>query len=322
MSLDIRLIEAFVHIMRAGSLTRAESLTGSPKATLSRQLARLERELGTELLTRSTRRLTPTAAGRALHAHGEALLAEVSGRLASARTEIQELHSGAIGELSLLSDSQFSTTFVCHVVRLFLERHPNMQCRLDVAGQAQAPGANDVDCYICAEPPDLPDLVGKPLGRISHGLYASPDYLRRHGTPVTPADLAAHSAIVLHEAADAAEVLLHDDTGSQPWRPRPALSTNDHWVMKTFCLDGFGLALLPDFFAQPEVARNSLVSVLPAWKPEARRIYCAYRKQRYGARTLKAFVELMTHSLADIDSLNRYVSAGGPRNGATRHKPA
>lgn len=87
------------------------------------------------------------------------------------------------------------------------------------------------------------------------------------------------------------------------------IGTNDYWVMKTFCVDGLGIALLPDFFAGPEVKHGSLVPVLPDWKPERRRIFCAYQRQRYAAKKLQAFISLLTESMADIDSFNTYVAS-------------
>ncbi len=207
--------------------------------------------LGAQLLSRTPRKLVPTEAGRAFHAHCETLMAEVSGRLEAAHTEIQQLSAGTAGTLRLLSDPQFSTTFVCHVTRLFLEQHPNVHCQLDVVGKPHSPAVGEVDCYVCAELPDLPNLVGKQLGRLSYGLYASPAYLARQGTPDAPGQLAQHASIVSRDAPAGDAIRLHSKSGTALYLPRPNIVTNDYWILKTFCIDGFGIALMPDFFAQP-----------------------------------------------------------------------
>lgn len=320
--IDLPLVQAFVLVMQSGSLTKAESLSGVSKATLSRQLTRLEELLGAQLLMRSSRRVTATEAGRAFFARCEGLLDEVTGRLEAARTEIQEITAGVSGSLSLLSDTQFSTSFVCHVVKLFLESHPDVRCQLDVASRLNAQQIGDVDCYVCSEPPDVPNLVAKLLGRLSYGLYASPQYLERQGMPQAPDDLLDHRSIVMKEASGPSQVLLVSGaSGSYAFRPEPTFETNDHWVMKTFCIDGFGIALLPAFFARPEVAQGVLVPVLPQWQPEPRRIYCAYQRQRYMGQKLRAFVDLMARCVVDIDSYNYYVGSSAARRGRAGARP-
>ena len=310
MQIDLRLIEAFALVMRNGSLTRAEEVSGISKATLSRQIMSLEQTLGATLMTRRARGVVPTEAGRVFFAHCEEMLADLAGRIETAKVQMQELDSGIKGRLNILTDSVFSTTFVCHVTRLFRERYPNVECRLDIARVGDLPNVTDVDCYVCSNPPNLPNVVAKLVGSISYGLYASPAYLQRRGIPVTPLDIARHDSIIFSQAEAASDkMLLHSERHSQPYLPKCSMATNEYWVMKSFCLDGTGIALLPDFFASPEVRQRTLVPVLPNWKPERTRIYCAYQRQRYKARKLADFVELMTSSVKHMDSFNQYVGS-------------
>ena len=309
MNMELKLVEAFASIMRAGSLTKAEAQTGVAKATLSRSLQRLEEELGVQLLIRSARTITPTEAGQMLYAHCEALLADLSGRWETAQHEVQELTQGGKGRLKVLSDNHFTTTFVCHVIKLFMESHPKTLCELDAAERSDAPRLDDVDCYICAVAPDVPDVVAKLVGKLSFGLYASPQYVARHGMPMEPKELTAHNSVVLKRSEFSERVMLHSSDTSHKYQSRVAVRTNDYWLMKTFCVDGLGLALLPDFFAQPEVKSGGLLPVLPAWKPEQKRIYCAYQRSRYASKKLRSFVDMLTQSMEDIGKLNNYVAS-------------
>ena len=309
MDVELKLLEAFASIMRAGSLTKAETQTGVAKATLSRSLQRLEEELGVQLLVRSARKIKPTEAGLTLHAHCESMLTDLSGRWEAARNEVQELTQGGKGLLKVLSDNHFTTTYVCHVIKLFMEAHPDTLCELDAAERADAPRLDDVDCYICAVAPDAPDVIAKLVGRLSFGLYASPKYIARFGMPKEPKDLTSHNSIVMRHSEFSERVILHSDAASHKHVSRIAVRTNDYWLMKTFCFDGAGVALLPDFFAEPEVKNGGLVRVLPAWKPEQRKIYCAYQRTRYSSKKLRDFVDLLTKSMEDIGHLNVYVGS-------------
>lgn len=87
------------------------------------------------------------------------------------------------------------------------------------------------------------------------------------------------------------------------------MATNDFWVMKTFCRDGSGIALLPEFYVQPELTRRLLIPVLPNWKPERTRIYCAYQQQCYRSRKLREFIDRMAASIKHMDSYNLYVGS-------------
>lgn len=307
--MELKLVEAFASIMRAGSLTKAEAQTGVAKATLSRSLQRLEDELGVQLLVRSARKIMPTEAGQMLYAHCEALLSDLSGRWETARHEVQELTQGGTGRLKVMSDNHFTTTFVCHVIKLFMESHPNTVCELDAAERADSPRLDDVDCYIGAAAPDVPDVIAKMVGKLSFGLYASPQYVARHGLPMAPKDLTAHTSIVLRRSEFAERVMLHSSEASHKYQSRITIRTNDYWLMKTFCVDGLGLALLPDFFAQPEVKSGGLVPVLPAWKPEQKRIYCVYHRSRFASKKLRAFVDMLIKSMENIGRLNNYVAS-------------
>ncbi|MFM0051514.1 LysR family transcriptional regulator [Caballeronia grimmiae] len=309
MALDIKLIEAFAVIVRTCSLTKAEALTGISKSTLSRHLQRLEEDLGVELIERSSRRVVPTEAGKAFYIRCESLLLEMGGRLELARAEVQELSSGMKGRLCILAENHFTTTFVCHVTRQFLAKYSNVVCELYAAGLPSSPRVEDADCYICSEAPDLPNVIAKPVGRLSYGLYASPVYARRQGLPSEPKELVRYERIALREPEHTGQIILHSNQTSHPYISRSVIETNDYWVMKTFCVDGMGIALLPDYFVQPEIRHGSLIPVLPDWKPEMRRILCAYHRQRYGSNKLKTFIDLVAQSVVDIPTFNNYVAS-------------
>lgn len=309
MALDIKLIEAFTVIVRTCSLTKAEVLTGISKSTLSRHLQRLEDDLGVELIERSSRRVVPTEAGKAFYARCESLLAEMGGRLELARAEVQELSSGMKGRLCILADNHFTTTFVCHVTRRFLAKYNSIVCELYAAGLPASPRVEDADCYICSEAPDLPNIIAKPVGRLSYGLYTSPIYARRQGLPSNPKELVRHERIALRESEHTGQITLHSNQTSHAYISRSIIETNDYWVMKTFCVDGMGIALLPDYFVQPEIQHGSLIPVLPDWKPERRRIFCAYHRQRYGSSKLRTFIDLVSQCAVDIPTFNNYVAS-------------
>lgn len=305
--IDLRLVETFVLLMDAGSLTRAEALSGIPKATLSRQLAKLEHELGTQLFLRSNRRMAPTEAAKTFLHHSRHVLDDVSAGLDQARVAVQNLAEGIAGDVRVLTSNYFSTSFVCQVMRAFAQRHPQVRCHIDLVGDRLEALPEAVDCYVCTHLPSQANVVAKRLGRLNYRLFASPRYLRQHGTPAHPRELHRHQAILLD--APGADPVWHlmAREGNYDLAPEQPTTTNDPWVLKTFAIDGFGIALLPDYFTRPEQEAGSLVPILPDWRPKPMPVYCVYPKQRYPGKKLRALLEVMDDSFAKIETLQVYV---------------
>lgn len=305
--LDLRLVETFVLLMDAGSLTRAEALSGIPKATLSRQLAKLEHELGTQLFLRSNRRMAPTEAAKTFLLHGRQVLDEVSAGLDQARVAVQNLAEGIAGDVRVLTSNYFSTSFVCQVMRAFAQRHPQVRCHVELVGDRLEALPEAVDCYVCTHLPSQANVVAKRLGRLNYHLFASPRYLRQHGMPTHPRELHRHQAILLDEpGADPVWHLMARE-GNYDLAPAQPTTTNDPWVLKTFAIDGFGIALLPDYFCRPEQEAGSLVPVLPEWRPKPMPVFCVYPKQRYLGKKLRALLDVMDECFTRIDTLQYYV---------------
>ncbi|WP_374589249.1 LysR family transcriptional regulator [Ideonella dechloratans] len=304
--IDIRLVEHFVLLMTHGSLTRAEAESGVPKATLSRQIARLEAELGMPLFVRTPRRMVPTEAAQTYLLHCRQVLAELGAGLDQARVAVQNLAEGLSGDLRVLTSNYFSTSFVCQVLKAFAERHPQVSCHLDLAGDGLQDLPEGVDCYVCTHLPRHPHLVAKRLGRLAYGLFASPRYLRQHGLPAQPDELKRHRSIWLDSPGATPVWSLMSREGACEVPLTQPTTTNDPWVQKTFALDGFGIALLPDYFCRPELETGALLPVLPDWRPRPMPVYGVYPKQRAVGKKLAALLEVMTDCFARIDTLQVY----------------
>lgn len=312
--IDIKLIESFVLLMRHGSLGRAENIGGIPKTTISRQIAKLEKILNVQLLLRSTRRITPTEAGTTFYAHCEQILAELNAGISSAQTDVQNLSAGLHGDLYMQTNSHLGTTFVSRVLSTYLDSYPNVTCHMDLVAEKNASIPDHVDCYVCSRPPNQPNLVAKLLGYLTYRLYASPDYLQRNGTPTQPEELEQHPRIVLTSAPHEGRWHLHKQGTSYDSQARTVVTTNDYWVTKTFAIDGYGIALLPDFFTRPEIDAGVLSIILPDWHANKVPVYCVYQQQRYMGRKLRALVDLMAESFIGIESFQKYIGHSIPKH--------
>jgi DNA-binding transcriptional LysR family regulator len=303
---DFKAIQAFILVMRHGSVTAAETISGIPKATISRHLAQLEASLGIQLFVRSARKPTPTEAGREFYRSCVCLIDDLEVGLEDARAVARNLADGACGHLTIVSTSHLSTSYVGHVLRKYVHRHPNVICHIDVVNDLSTSLGNEIDCYVCTSPRDDLDLVARQLGRMRYRLYASADYLQANGNLDSPAELCRHRTLVLGRQVE--DLVLTCDATLDQHRVslRVAASSNDYWVVKTMAVRGHGVAVLPEFFAHNEVESGLLRAVLPEWQAPEMPVYCMYQRQRYMGKKLRAFIDLMIESFDQIETLQYY----------------
>lgn len=307
MLLDLKPIEGLVAALKTGNLSRAEALTGIAKPSLSRLIARAEQDLGVQLLHREARKMVPTEAGKVLLAHCEAMLSEMQSRTKDVASEIDNVARGFSGRLSVVADNQFCTAFVSAVITSFAKRFRQAKIELDVAVGSETPDLSRIDCYICTAPPDGPDVVAKLLGRISYGFVASREYLAEHGTPRAAEELVQHRLIALRGSGELAQLPIRSPNGRTTASPQRLAITNNYWVMKNLCIDGLGIALLPEFFVRPEIEGGYLTAILPDCRTTPVGVYCAYRKQKVMSRMLQEFVNALVHDFQHLDRWNKYV---------------
>ncbi|CAE6768698.1 HTH-type transcriptional regulator PgrR [Paraburkholderia domus] len=305
---DYKVIEAFILVMRNGSVTAAENATGVPKATLNRHLARLEESLGVQLFVRSARKSVPTEAARDFYKNCVRLIDDMEVGLEEARASVRDLSDGVCGHLTIVSTSHLATSYVGHILRKYVGRHPNVVCHMDLVSDSSTALGNDIDCYVCSSPRDDLDLAARLLGHLRYRFFASSDYIRTFGEPAAPAELCQHRSLVLgQQSADV--TVRHDSTGEEDQcNLRVIASSNDYWVVKTMAIRGHGIAILPEFFAHNEVESGLLQPVLAAWQAPRVPVYCMYQRQRYMGRKLRAFIDLMVESFDRIESLQYYTA--------------
>ena len=240
--------------------------------------------------------------------HAERMLTSVNAEFDEAKAVVQNLTDGISGELRISTVSYLSTSFVTSILSRYLQVHPNVICHLDIVSDPLPASNDNIDCYVCPTPPSDPNLTTQLLGDLKCRLFASPEYISRHGAPRIPEDLARHKGLVPRRHLSGITLRLSMNGQTTECDLPVSGSTNDYWIMKTMAIDGYGVAVLPEFFARPEVEAGILRPVLADWEAPTLPVYCAYPKQRRIGRKLGAFIELMIESFEQIDVLHFYVA--------------
>lgn len=293
--MDLPALRAYVKTVQAGSYTRAAELLGADKARLSRQVVALEAELGVRLLTRSTRSLSLTEAGREFFERAVGILAAVD----EAERAMQQTQSEPRGRLTLTCGVEFGQIAVAGWIHRYLARHPLVSVEADYTSRLVDLVHEGYDLAIRVGPLADSALSARRLGELRYGLYAAPAYLARRGTPDSPEALATHAGVVFAGGSHVPAWTLV--AGSQRLRiePEARLIANNSFAVREAAIAGLGIALLPRLVAAPAIVVGTLIPVLPDWQAPPVPVHAVYASARYLTPKVRAFIDLAVEAFAD-----------------------
>jgi DNA-binding transcriptional LysR family regulator len=296
--IDLDGLLLFHAIAANGSLTRAAEKAGVPKATLSRRLRQLERELGMALVKHGHRRLVLTDAGSALYASSLGLVAE-----AEALAEYAEsLRAEPAGALRVSVPIGFLGSVCASALSKFAARHPRVRLTVQQTDQWVDVSQQPFDVAVHVGKAINSNLPVRVLARLRRHAYAAPDYLKRRGTPLTPADLATHDCIVspLQLAAGLWRVIpAAKGRLTSPSQPRATVT--DVSLAMELARAGMGVAVLPQALARTQIASGTLQQVLPNWRIPLAQVIATYAERRYMSAQLRG---LLDHLAAEFGETN------------------
>lgn len=289
-------VAVFTHVVQQGSFTAAAKALGLPKSTVSRRVQKLEDELGVRLLQRTTRKLRLTDAGRVFFDRGARVVAE----LEEALSEVSALSEAPRGRLRVTAPVELGADRLIPVVSEYLVRYPEVQLELDLSSRIVDLVAEGYDLAIRAG--HLPDstLVARKLSESPHVLVASPAYLERRGRPGAIEALTEHCCLGVSTASGPAWSL-RSARGPVEVRPNVRFVANHFEAVRRACLDGVGLALVPEFMVCVDVAAGRLERVLPDVCGPEGAVYVVYPSAQHLAPKVRAFVDLLVERLGSLD---------------------
>lgn len=301
-------LAALVNVTEAGSFSAAARAQGSTPSAVSRQIARLEAALGLTVLERSTRRLRLTAGGQEVLRHARAMLDSARAACDGAASHASYVE----GRVRVAAPKAALRQLIHPELPALLDAYPKLDLELAVSDHAVDFIAGGVDIALrFGDPP--PGYVARPFMEVRTLLYASPDYLARAGAPQQPADLAQHSCLHLAELPGDDEWCLVRGNERRVVNVRGRYASNHSEMRREAAEGGFGIACLPDFTARQQLARGTLVPVLPGWQLLGRyqgSNWLVYSADRYRAPRVRVVVDFL---LGIADRLGKAGAEGAYR---------
>lgn len=292
-------LQIFVRVAEMGSFTKAATLLGLPRATASVAVRQLEAEVGVRLLHRTTRSVQLTTDGQAFYERGTALLAEVDDLHGLFRHDGAALH----GRLRVDMPTGTANNIVIPALPAFLAAHPGLELQLGSTDRRVDMVQEGFDCVLRIGTLADSSLVAHPLGAMPQHNYASPDYLRRHGTPQGLDDLAGGTHRMVHYVpALGARPLgweyTADDGRAATLAMPGALQVTNVQAYEAACVAGLGLIQAPRAGMQKHIAAGQLVEVLPGLRAPPLPVALVVAHRRGLSRRVRVFMAWMREVLA------------------------
>jgi DNA-binding transcriptional LysR family regulator len=247
-------IRAFVEVAEAGGFGRAGQRLGLSKSMISRRVARLEGELGAQLLSRTTRGVAVTEAGAEFKDHAERVLAELD----AARDALAQRGDEIVGSLRIAAPLSFGMTHLAPVLAELAMRHPKLQVDASYSDRYVDLIGERYDVAVRLGTLEDSSLVARKIAPIKGAVVASPAYLAAHGAPQRPEDLIGCEALM-----QGSEVWrFRDGRKTITLRPEGRFKADNGQALLAAAVAGLGVAMLPTFLAGPAIERGEIVPLL------------------------------------------------------------
>lgn len=280
----------FVRVAEMGSFIKAANALDLPRATVSAAIAQLESKLGTRLLHRTTRQVSPTTDGLRLQERLRELLAHAE--------DVDHLFLAGLrqasGQLKVDVPSRIGARLIAPALPELLRRHPRLQLALGSTDRAIDLVRDGVDCAVRVGELTDSSLAVRPIGRVGLVNCASPAYLREHGVPAHPRDLAHGHWTVGYASAFTGRKTpwSYMESGKEQHQEAPSLViVNNAESYIACCKAGVGLIQVPRFDVQESLQTGELVEVMPMFRAAPMPVSLVYPHRRQRSRRLSVFVE-------------------------------
>lgn len=293
-TLDIEDLRTFVEVADAGGVSPAARRLGLSKSIVSRRLARLEAELGIQLLSRTTRGAALTEAGSTFRDHA----ARACDQIDLARDTI--LPAGDLrGRLRIAAPLSFGPTHFAAVFAQMARRHPQLHVHACYSDQFVDLVAEGFDCAIRVGYLQDSNLIARRVGPLRGKLVASPGYVEAHGAPETPDELAAHEALM--QGTEAWKFMDGDRVVTV--HPTGRFKADNATALAVAAAAGLGIAWLPDGIVEDYVAAGTLVPVMTRYPPPPAGIYVIRPPGQHPARKVRVLTELLIECFEEAPHL-------------------
>ncbi|MBD8879039.1 LysR family transcriptional regulator [Rhodanobacter sp. 7MK24] len=277
----------FVAIVEQGNLTAAARHLRRSLQAVSRSLQVLERELGVELIQRTTRRVQPTAAGLAFHARIRTALADID----LARSALAEHGARIDGTLRIGGSTQFSAPYLVPLVAAFMERYPDVIVELVVTDQHVDLQREKLDATVRLGELASSRLHARQLGTMRMLTVGAPGYFAQHGRPRKPSELGGHDCIARQGNGTKQRWEYRRGNRRESVEVHGRFSANNAAACNAAAVAGLGIAMAAAWQVRPLLDLGRLETVLDDWQAPGLPLHIVWPPGKQLPARTRAFID-------------------------------
>ncbi len=290
----LQAMRAFARVAELGSFSAVAQQQGVARSVITRQVAALERELGAQLIARSTRRLALTSAGTAYLEKCRVILTLVD----SAETEVAEARAVARGHIRIGLPLSFGLKRLAPLLLEFVQLHAGVSLEMDYTDRRVDLVEEGFDLSIRITSRLSPEDVVRKLGSCRLLTVASPGYLARHGEPRHPSELAGHECLAYTGDGSRSGWPYTIDGRTERVYIASRVGGNNGDVLAEASAQGLGISMQPDFIVDPYIAQGRLVPILQDYAPPDLGLYAVLPTARYLPYRVRVLIDFLAERLA------------------------
>jgi DNA-binding transcriptional LysR family regulator len=285
---DIDALLVFGKVVESRSLSKAATLLGMPKSTVSRKLSKLESDLGIKLLRKNTHQLTVTDLGEQVYSHAVKILAEANG----VRALVEGSREEPQGELRVAIPVFVGIDYASRVGATFLQRHPHSRLDIHLVDNMVDPIKDGFDVVFGTGPLQDSTLIARKVFSLELFLCASPNFVEQLAEPLTDPAQLSRLPFIDFGFCGPRKLTVGKNKRRHTLSPQVRARANNFQVCKQYILQGLGIGAMPtQIICTDELRDGSIVPVLPEWQPEALDVHMIYPFELSFSTLISAFYE-------------------------------
>ena len=291
--MDLNALVLFYEAVNSQSISQAAARLRVPKSTVSRKISVLEHQVGSTLVRRGPNGISLTEIGTVLYDHAQKIITEIE----DAGFHASEMQSELSGVLRISLPVDFGVSWLSRLIAEFAKNYSEIRLVVDINNRWVDVTEEPYDVAVHLGRPRKLDLPTRALTSLTRGIYASPDYLARAGSPRTTGDIRRHESISTTHQLEEGVWDFAMTEGASAAMAEPRILVNNIGIAREVVLAGYGIGILPNVMCRNDVASSRLVRLMEDWIAPSLQVGATYLGRRRVQRKTKVFIDFLSDYL-------------------------